>query len=172
MRLREFFWHGFVIDTAWSPAVVATEINKRVAGPNAPVGDAQFTGRRTGERSFLISSGSWRNNVMPTIDVRVEALGERGARVVVRMRPTFHLFAWTFAALLVVATSVIRAYRSVPWPIGDVYFFVLTTTPLISATANHRYFVRQSRRDEAALRDILAAAPWLPDVPESGLPYR
>jgi hypothetical protein len=174
MRPRDWLpWRRFVVETSWSPSVVAIEIGKRIADPRLFSRDAErpFVGTRVAEGSFRFSRAiSYRNSFLPVIEAVVEP-SPNGARVRValNLNPLVAIFMAVWMAGATMATLMAMGHAlSTRRPDG----FLVLGFPLFGAALVSVGFAFEARKAEALIRDIFANAPGVPAPPDTGEPYR
>jgi hypothetical protein len=166
--MRELLpWRDLAIETSWPPSVAAIEIRKRISEPRALAnGDEPFLGGPLGEHEFRFRLH--RSQEFPlTVHARVEEGPRGGACVRVRMRlpdvAAIAFLAWATIATLFALEALIRGQiLGLLAPVLIVAVIRVVTLP----------FVFAAREAERILREVFAAAPALPDAPNTGEPYR
>ncbi len=161
MRARELLpWRELVIDTSWSPeeAHAALDGMCTTSARLGPLPGAPFAGEAKGPGAFELRGNPRLPSLIPVV-LRVDVTPgrSRGARVRVVVR----LHRFQAVLLLVGVTVMVAAWQLVGAALAVVAVGILTMT-----------FRVQARVVERILREAFAAAPGLPEAPETGVPFR
>jgi hypothetical protein len=167
-------WRRFVVETSWPPTVAAIEIGKRIAPPRIFGRDREkpFVGKSLGEGVFRFSQAtSYKNALLPVVEVVVEPSHRDGARVRVAMRlndfVAVFVAVWTIAAI--VGALACLGYALWHWDAVGLLGFAV---PLIGAWVVVFPFSLDAREAESQIRQIFAPAPGSPPPFDSAEPYR
>ena len=167
-------WKRFVVDTSWSPDIVAEELRKRITPkrflPTMSVA-LPYEGYWIGENEVRFRRTARMRNGYPVAQIVIRPSWRDGTRLEVLLRP--HVFACiVLAASLVFALLIAFLGLFSALLDGERGGFVMLIAPIPFYLAGWLPFALYANDSEQRIRDLFASAPALPPPVETGKPFR